>query len=384
MKSITAACLLLILITEGVAAHVPIANDDILTKPDIDVTSRTGSFKSNGLGSYFGTDTRGSPIFQGAGGLSGLLDSFPVAKGKGGLSGVLTGISFTRGQPRQPGLLTKSFPNLGSLGLPNLGNLGVSNILLADKRSLPECSQCVSSASCSTRKCWRFRCVFDTTSSRNKCFAASGALLPECSTCFFSSQCSTQKCWSGRCVFNNMASRNKCFSSSGGAASNGNRGFGNLNLPNLGNVLSPGRGSLPECSICFFSSQCSTRKCWAGRCVFDNAVSRNKCFNTSSGAGSGGNGRRGGRKRNTIGTNGSRSRGGNRGQSRRRGNGGGSARGNNGGGSPLKSECAACSASSECQSNKCWKRKCVDGSLVSIAKCFSNKLNILNFIRGGR
>lgn len=75
------------------------------------------------------------------------------------------------------------------------------------------------------------------------------------------------------------------------------------------------RYNLPECSHCSSASQCVTRKCWGGKCVYDTQASKDKCFTG-------------------------------------------------------KPECASCTFASQCETHKCWGGKCVFDTKTSKEKCF--------------
>lgn len=105
----------------------------------------------------------------------------------------------------------------------------------------------------------------------------------------------------------------------------------------------PNDNLLMECRNCERASQCSTNKCWGGRCVFDTTASKEKCFHQSGvGPISPGFPRFPGFPGFPI----FPSRG--------------------------LSECSSCSSSRACSTNKCWGGKCVFGTQASRDRCFSS------------
>lgn len=69
-----------------------------------------------------------------------------------------------------------------------------------------------------------------------------------------------------------------------------------------------------ECAYCTKDRQCSTKKCWNYKCVFDNKESMEKCF---------------------------------------------------------KKECEKCEKDRDCSTDKCWNYKCVNDTMESKNKCFT-------------
>lgn len=92
-----------------------------------------------------------------------------------------------------------------------------------------------------------------------------------------------------------------------------------LDVPESVRSVLPCYEQLPECSPCYSPTQCSTHKCWGGKCVYDTQASMDKCFPK-----------------------------------------------------PTKEECDPCGSVSECKTDKCWGGKCVYDTPASMAKCFPN------------
>lgn len=93
-----------------------------------------------------------------------------------------------------------------------------------------------------------------------------------------------------------------------------------LDVPASVRSVIPCYETLPECSRCYSPYQCITRKCWGGKCVYNNQTSKDKCFPK-----------------------------------------------------PTKDECEPCGNVSECKTDKCWGGKCVYDTPSSMAKCFPKK-----------
>lgn len=97
-----------------------------------------------------------------------------------------------------------------------------------------------------------------------------------------------------------------------------------LDLPAHVRSIIPCHEHLPECFSCYSPHQCSTGKCWGGKCVYNTPASMEKCFPKKKG------------------------------------------------------ECEPCSSVAECSTDKCWGLpglglKCVYDNPVSMAKCFPKK-----------